>query len=39
MYVGADTEFEKGGGAGGPGARPQDFLGQFRGFLKENGAK
>ena len=31
--------FEKGGGAGGSGARPQAFFGQFRGLFKEFGAK
>ena len=35
----ADPGFEKGGGAGGSGARPQHFFGQFRGLLKEFGAK
>ena len=40
LYLtGADLGFEKGGGAGGLGARPQDFFGQFRGLFKEIGAK
>ena len=39
IYTGADPGFEKGGGAGGSGARPQDFLGQFRGLFKVFGAK
>ena len=37
--TGADPGFEKGGGAGGSRARPQDFLGQFKGLFKEFGAK
>ena len=39
ISTGADPGFEKGGGAGGSGARPQDFFGQFRGFFKVFGAK
>ena len=31
---GVDLGFEKGGGAGDSGARPQDLFGQFREFLK-----
>ena len=34
-----DPGFEKGGGAGGSGSRPQDLLGQFRGLFEEIGAK
>ena len=37
--TGADPGFEKGGGGGGSGARSQDFFSQFRGLLKEFGAK
>ena len=36
---GADPGFEKGGGAGGLGALPQDFFGPFRILFKEFGAK
>ena len=34
-----DPGFEKGGGAGGLGARPQEFFGQFSGFKKKKSAK
>ena len=37
--AGADPGFEKGGGAGGSGSRPQDLLGQFGGLFEEIGAK
>ena len=37
--AGADPGFGKGEGAGGSGARPQDFFGQFKGLFKEIGAK
>ena len=37
--TGADPGFEKGGAGGGSGARSQDFFSQFRGLLKEFGAK
>ena len=36
---GADSGFEKGGGAGGSGASFWSYLGQFRGLFKEFGAK
>ena len=39
ISTGADPGFEKGGGAGGSWARPQDFFGQFRGLFKVFGAK
>ena len=39
ISTGADPGFEKGGGAGGSGSRPQDFFGQFRGLFKVFGAK
>ena len=35
----ADPGFEKGEGAGGSGASPQDFFDQFRGLFKDFGAK
>ena len=39
LLSGADPGFEKGGGAGGSGACPRDFFGQFKGLFKEFGAK
>ena len=39
LYQGRIQDLQKGGGAGGSGARPQDFFGQFRGHFKEFGAK
>ena len=35
---GGIQDLKKGGGAGGSGARPQDFFCQFRGLFKELGA-
>ena len=39
MKSGADPEFEKGGGAGGSGALPQDVFDIFRGFFEEFDSK